>query len=283
MRTTNCGGRSGVGRLAVFALFAALCVTAWLPPAWGLNSYEYAIIMNGVLGPADRNSEGRLKYLWDGMLRLFDIPEMVKGIKERFPWVSESLYERKLLLFWMWGLGPARHVPLMKQMEEDIRQYAAVQNIPAQDREKFLKEQRRDFTEYLIKQEARQKGELANTVGRVLNIPVRHDYAKTTAVILRSLHLLAEYAAVPSAQMARLEDIEKNLDGNLKKLLTQGDNAAKRNRGEAIEKELKEARRVNGNNKDKAQAMMKVVRVHLPVLLNEGFQKELRLKGITLR
>ncbi|MBQ9526940.1 MAG: hypothetical protein IJR68_04955 [Fretibacterium sp.] len=264
-------------------ILVVLSILLNLSPAWGLNSYEYAGIMNGVLGPADRNAEGRLKYLWDGMLRLFDSPGMLKEIKERFPWVSENIYERKLLLRWMWGSGPAKHAPLMKQAEEDIRQYAVFQNVPAQERDAFLKEQRRDLTEHLIKQEARQRGELTSLVVRVLNIPTRHDYAKTTAAILYDLHLLAEYTATPTAQMARIEEIEKSLGSNLKKLLTQGDNAEKRRRGDEIERALRDARRVNGNNKDKAQAMMKVAGLYFPAMLKENFEKEMRLKGIVLR
>ena len=44
-------------------ILVVLSILLNLSPAWGLNSYEYAGIMNGVLGPADRNAEGRLKYL----------------------------------------------------------------------------------------------------------------------------------------------------------------------------------------------------------------------------
>lgn len=265
-------------------ILVVLSILLNLSPALGaLRPPEYAAVMNGVLCPADRGTETRLRDLWDRTLGIIDAPAQFKELKERFSWFVGNIYEQKLLLHWGWGGVPARHTPLMKQAEEDIRQYAIAQNIPIQDRETFHKAQQKDFAEHLSALAKRREGELVNVVAQELGIPRRRDYAKWTAAVIYNLHLLAEYTAVPSAPMPRLEEIERSLGESLKKLLTQGDNAKKRQRGDAIERELKEARRVNGNNKTKAQAMMRVVQAHLPVILNEGFEKDMRLKGIVLR
>ena len=101
-----------MNRRHIFSVLLSLLFSA--PVLGALRLPEYAAVMNGVLCPADRGTETRLRDLWDRTLVIIDAPAQFKELKERFSWFVGNIYEQKLLLHWGWGGVPARHTPLMK-------------------------------------------------------------------------------------------------------------------------------------------------------------------------
>ena len=245
-----------------------------------LRSSDYVELMNNTFCIEDTASKKKARELWIFTLKILDETDL-SVLKKEFAWFKEENFKKNLVLHYGWEVNPERHLPLMKHIEQSIRNHALKEHMSVNY--DYVKEQQKRFTLFLREKIQRpQEDGLTSAVEKILGVrmPSDRSYSRALAAIVYDLHILTEYEASPSAYMQKIEDIEKNLSVNMIKLTAKSNLNA---RGKLISRELKEARYSNGNNKTKAKAMINVIRNHISIVLNEKFQKELRSKGIILQ
>ena len=237
-----------------------ICSTAWGMPASG-HIGEW----NAACGIREASSKSVVLPLWEFLQN--DVIDAEAGfrsqfwaeIRKDFPSFRPGGYGHRIFFHWGFNADPRRYEPLRIQVRNTLPE-----------------NQQKAFYEKVLEEQKRRNRKVISMVGRTFGI--EGEPARALATLIFDIHLLADYTTENTSPLPSLFTMKRDIQNQgFGRLLI----ASEQKRFPDIRRDLERAMLKN-SDRDRATALLDVIKKHLPDILNTQFKNIMFKNGIRI-